>query len=92
MWNKIMKKVQLRRVSGPFYGQQFPLQNFVQSPIGLVLKVGNLTRLIFHLSFDFGEGSDKKSVNHYIPDSFSSLKYHDLDCAVKMCLKLKMKK
>ena len=51
MWNKIMKDVSAKRVAGPF--DKIPFTNFIQSPIGLVPKAGNKTRLIFHLSFNF---------------------------------------
>ena len=51
LWSKIMKEVQLGRVAGPF--DKIPFDNYIQSPVGLVPKVGNQTRLIFHLSYDF---------------------------------------
>ena len=51
MLDKLLKKVKLWRHAGPF--TEIPYQYFVQSPIGLVPKAGNQTRLIFHLSFDF---------------------------------------
>ena len=51
-------------------------------------KAGNKTRLIFHLSYDFGEGEDEKSLNHYIDDSQSKVQYRDLDYAVRTCIKL----
>ena len=47
LWNKLMKEVRLKRVAGPF--EKVPFDNFIQSPIGLVPKAGNQTRLIFHL-------------------------------------------
>ena len=53
MWNKIMKEVNLGRSVGPFAEQEIPYEFYVQSPIRLVLKAGNKTRLIFHLSYDF---------------------------------------
>ena len=53
MWNKIMKEVKERHYAGPF--AKPPMKYYVQSPIGLVPKAGNKTRLIFHLSFDFGK-------------------------------------
>ena len=54
LWNKIMKEVKLGRYAGPF--KKPPFKYFIQSPIGLVSKDnGKDTRLIFHLSFDFGE-------------------------------------
>ena len=47
MWNKVMKEVKEHRYAGPF--EQIKFQNYVQSPIGLVPKAGNKTRLIFHV-------------------------------------------
>ena len=85
MWNKLVKEVKHGRVAGPF--REVPFKNsFVQSPIGLVPKAGNKTRLIFHLSYDFNE--DFKSINHYIPEENCSVKYKDLDYAVRTCLEL----
>ena len=100
MWNKIMLKVKLGRLAGPYL--KIPFEHFVQSPIGLVEKSGNKTRLIFHLSFDFtlsqniscacctGEGlpddSRHKSVNFWIPKEKCSVKYRDLDHVVRNCL------
>ena len=54
MWNKIMKEVKLGRYTGPFLEEELPFDFFVQSPIDLVPKAGGKTRLIFHLSYDFG--------------------------------------
>ena len=48
---KLVKKVNLGRYAGPFLN--IPFKNYVQSPVGLVPKAGNKTRLIFHLSYDF---------------------------------------
>ena len=83
MWAKIMKEVDLKRFAGPY--QDPPFRFFVQSPIGLVPKAGNKTRLIFHLSYDF---EMNKSVNHHIPHEVCTVKYKDLDYAVALCLKL----
>ena len=58
IWDKIMKEVKLGRTAGPF--RQVPYKNYIQSPIGLVPKAGGQTRMIFHLSFDFGEEEHKK--------------------------------
>ena len=86
LWNKVIKEVKLGRVAGPY--KEVPFDNYIQSPIGLVPKDGNSgkTRLIFHLSYDFGEEEDKKSLNHHTPDEICSVKYHDLDDAVQSCL------
>ena len=62
---------------------------YIQSPIGLVPKAGNKTRLIFHLSYKFKNGNE--SVNIWTPQNMCSVKYNDLDAALKDCLFL-MKK
>ena len=38
LWNKIMKEVKLKRYAGPF--SKPPFTNFIQSPVGLVPKMG----------------------------------------------------
>ena len=83
LWDKVMKEIHLKRFAGPF--DEIPFQNYVQSPIGLVPKAGNKTRLIFHLSYDFKQF---KSVNYYIPHDRCTVRYRDLDHAVNNCLKL----
>ena len=87
LWIKMMKEVKLKHFAGPFLPGQFPFKNFVQSPVGLVPKHGGQTRLIFHLSYDFKK-SGNKSINAYIPKHKCSVKYKDLDHAVRGCLKL----
>ena len=86
LWNKLIKEVCLKRVAGPF--DQIPFDNFIQSPIGLVPKSGNTgkTRLIFHLSFDFGPEENDKSLNAWTPDELCTVKYRDLDHAIASCL------
>ena len=91
MWNKIMTEVQMGRYAGPFYGGPL-FEHFVQSPLGLVPKSGGWTRLIFHLSFDFGKEDDERSINYHTPDRLCSVKYRDLDHAVNTCLTLKAEK
>ena len=86
IWNKIMKEVKLGRVAGPF--ENIPFQNYIQSPIGLVPKAGNQTRLIFHLSFDFGQDDASKSLNYHTPKDLCKVKYRDLDYAIARCLEL----
>ena len=83
LWNKVMKEVQLKRYAGPF--SEPPFEHFIQSPIGLVPKDGNKTRLIFHLSYPRGSG---KSVNENTPEHLCSVKYKDFDEAVKLCARL----
>ena len=53
LWAKVMSEVEAKKYAGPF--EEIPLENFIQSPISLVPKEGNKTRLIFHLSYDFAE-------------------------------------
>ena len=82
LWNKIMERVKLGRVAGPF--DAIPYQNYIQSPIGLVLKDdGRETRLISHLSYDF---PSHKSLNYHTPQELCSVRYQDLNQAVKRCL------
>ena len=61
LWNKLIKEVKLGCVAGPF--DQIPFENYIQSPIGLVPKVGaeqtNQTRLIFHLLYDFKDEANR---------------------------------
>ena len=85
LWNKVMDEVELGRVAGPY--DSIPYQKtYIQSPIGLVPKTGNKTRLIFHLSYTFKNGN--KSVNYLTPEEMCSVKYNDLDNAVHECLNL----
>ena len=82
MWGKLMKEVSAKQYSGPF--SKIPFEDhYVQSPIGLVPKAGGQTRLIFYLSFDF---EDFMSVNHYTPAEMCSVKYNNLDHAVRNAL------
>ena len=84
MWEKLMKEVKLGRVAGPF--REIPYYNYMQSPIGLVPKAGNKTRLIFHLSYEFKSGLGSLNVN--TPKEMCTVKYKDLDEAVRGCLYL----
>ena len=84
MWNKMIKEVKERRYCGPF--REVPYGRFIQSPIGLVPKAGNKTRLIFHLSYDFPNGN--RSVNFHTPPELYTIKYRDIDYAVKLLLML----
>ena len=61
MWSKVMKEVKEGCYAGPF--NEIPFDNYIQSPIGLVPKAGNKTRLIFHLSYDFDKTKNNQS-NH----------------------------
>ena len=62
----------------------------MQSPVGLVPKANNKTRLKFHLSYDFGDGTDeaRRSFNFHTPKDLCSIHYNDLDHSVKNCLDL----
>ena len=63
--------------------------NYIQSPIGLVPKSGGQTRLIFHLSYNFSDNlALDGSVNHHTPEQKCTVKYKDLDYAVRACLRL----
>ena len=79
LWNKVMKEVKLGRYAGPF--ETIPYQNYIQSPIGLIPKhEPGETWLIFHLSHPRGD-----SVNSNMPKKMTSVKYKDLDNAIRLC-------
>ena len=78
-----MAEVTLNRVAGAYNQDNFPLDEYVQSPIGLVPKSEGKTRLSFHLSYKFPNGN--RSVNECTPDKYCSVKYNDLDHAIKNC-------
>ena len=81
-----MKEVKVGRMVDPF--DKVPFENYIQSPIGLVPKKGNKTRLIFHLSFTFGEGPSNSSVNGATPKEDCSVKYNHLDTAICNCIEV----
>ena len=83
LWNKVMKEVKENRYAGPF--NESPYKNFMQSPIRLVPKAGNKTRLIFNLSYNF---KTNHSLNHFTPRDKCTVQYRDLDYAIHTCLKL----
>ena len=86
LWNKIMKEVELKRFAGPF--KDIPFDHYMQSPVGLVPKAGtgNKSRLIFHLSYEFKDG--KGSLNSNTNKDKCSVKYRDLDHAIRNCIKM----
>ena len=86
LWNKIMKEVEAKRVAGPF--DEIPFENYIQSPVGLVPKAGNKTRMIFHLSYIFGVDEEDVSVNQATLREDCTVKYNDLDTAVCNCLQI----
>ena len=83
-----MSEVALGHYAGPYKEPTY--EHFIQSPIGLVPKSGSKvkTRLIFHLSYDFGTEDNQCSFNYHTPDEICSVKYRDLDHAVANCLRL----
>ena len=80
LWNKIMKEVRLKRFAGPF--EELPFDTYIQSPVGLVPKGENDTRLIFHLSHPRTGGS----LNGETPEHLCSVQYCDFADAVRACL------
>ena len=86
LWNKVMKEVKECRYAGSF--DRPPCKHYVQSPLGLVPKAGGKTRLIFHLSYDFGAEDKDKSVNFHTPKNLCSVKYNDLEHAIRASLEL----
>ena len=85
-WNKIMKEVKAKHYAGPY--SQPPFHYYIQSPVDLVPKAGNRTRLIFHLSFDFGEEWNERSINYHTPDELCTVRYNDIDHAVRTGLSI----
>ena len=79
-----MREVELKRYAGPF--DTIPFRRYIQSPIGLVPKAGGKMRLIFHLSFKFKNGNE--SVNFHTPEEICTVRYNDLQHAVKNSMKL----
>ena len=85
LWDKLIKEVQLKRVAGPF--ETIPFDHYIQSPVGLLPKdKGTKTRLIFHLSYNFGK--HEKSLNFHTPKEVCMVKFKDLDQAVLLCLEM----
>jgi len=80
-WQKVMSEVQCGRIAGPF--QTRPISNLRCSPIGVVpTKTGGF-RLITHLSYP-----PNFSVNDFIDEKYTSVKYSSFDNAVAMIQKL----
>ena len=84
LWNKVMKEVEVKRYAGPF--ETIPFEFFIQSPIGLVPKDGDKTRLIFHLSYP--RDDSYSSVNINTPKELKTVHYKDFDQAVQLCVRL----
>ena len=87
VWNKIMEEVRVSRYTGPFNNP--PSKYYMQSPVGLVPKPGtNKSRLIFHLSYDFGEAENQRSFNYHTLDEIYTVQYQDLDAVIGKSLEL----
>ena len=84
LWEKMIKEVKEKRFAGPY--DEIHFKYFIQSPVGLVPKSGGKTRLIFHLSYNFSQDKQQQSVNYFIPKDLCSVRYNDLDSAVRACL------
>ena len=84
LWSKIMKEVKEKRMAGPY--DDIPFENYIQSPVGLVPKTGNKTRMIFHLSFKFGEADSDQSLNACTPREDCTVHYNNIDHMVQNCL------
>ena len=84
LWNKMMVEVRDKRFAGPF--KDPPFEEFIQSPVGLVPKDNaKKTRLIFYLSYP--RDGRWTSVNARIPKEKATVKYPELDDAIKICIK-----
>ena len=83
LWNKVMKEVKLKPYAGPF--KTIPFENYIQSPIGLVLKDnGKNMQLIFHLSYP--RTANSPSVNANTPKELCKVRYPDITDAIRMCI------
>ena len=79
---KLQKECDARRIVGPFATP--PFSNFRSSPIGLVPKKDpSEFRLIHHLSYPQGT-----SVNDFIPNHYSTVKYASVGDATKSIQRL----
>ena len=87
LWNKVMAEVKEGRYAGPY--STTPFEHFIQSPIGLVPKdKGTKTRLIFHLSYPRLKTGPQKSVNGNTPKEKCTVKYKDIEHAIRLCIEL----
>lgn len=76
-WEKVMNEIYCGRIAGPFLTR--PISNLRCSPIGIVPKKTGGFRLITHLSFP-----PNFSVNDYVDEKFTSVKYSSFDNAINM--------
>ena len=75
---KLSKELEAGRIAGPFDTQLF--DNIRVSPLGVIpKKTPGEFRMIHNLSFPRG-----KSINDFIPDEFSSVKYATVDDAIRI--------
>ena len=80
--NKLLKDLEAGRIRGPF--PRPPFREFVCSPLGIVpKKVPSEFRLIQHLSYPCGS-----SVNDYIPERTSSVRYASISDAIRVLKQL----
>ena len=90
LWNKIMKEVREGRYAGPY--EKVPFKHYIQSPLGLVSKVGgDGMRLIFHLSYPRLKSknpSEQRSVNANTPPELCTVEYPTIERAIELCLKM----
>lgn len=77
VWDKVMSEVKNGRIAGPFENR--PISNLRCSPIGIVPKKTGGFRLITHLSYP-----PKLSVNDFVDEKFTSVKYSSFDNAIDM--------
>lgn len=84
LWNKLIKEVSKGRCCGPMKLEEIPYDSIVQSPITLIPKAsGKDARLIFDLSHDFDRN---KSINHYVDPGRKTVKYQDLNHALRLIM------
>lgn len=72
-----MNEIYCGRIAGPFLTR--PISNLRCSPIGIVPKKTGGFRLIRHFSF-----APNVSVNDYVDEKFTSVKYSSFDNAINM--------
>ncbi|XP_063426544.1 uncharacterized protein LOC134710223 isoform X1 [Mytilus trossulus] len=80
-WEKVMSEVKNGRIAGPFLTR--PISNLRCSPIGVIPKKTGGFRLITHLSFP-----PNLSVNDFIDEKFTTVKYSSFDNAIDMIKRL----
>ena len=76
-WENVMNEIYCERMAGPFLTR--PISNLRCSPIGIVPKKTGGFSLITHLSFP-----PNFSVNDYVDEKCTSVKYSSFDNAINM--------